>query len=264
MYKEYADRKQTLKELSEKTELSIQHIQRLLDKGSGATGEIFIPKKPTPLLMDSTFFGRSYGFLVARITGKNILWKEIDGEKIRYYRELLEDLKTLDFPFSSFVIDGRRGVRELLETMFPGIPVQHCQFHQKKTVINYVSRNPKLEASKELLSLTKTLTKVTEKKFSEGLNNWHTKWKDFLKEKSTHPITGKKYFTHRRLRSAYFSLKRNLPYLFTCKEFPELNIPNTTNSCDGSFAHWKQKVKIHRGLRKDRRKKMVDYLLSNS
>ena len=41
------------------------------------------------------------------------------------------------------------------------------------------------------------------------------------------------------------------------------NIPNTTNSCDGSFAHWKQKVKIHRGLRKDRRNKMINYLLNN-
>ena len=55
-----------------------------------------------------------------------------------------------------------------------------------------------------------------------------------------------------------------MPYLFTYLKYPELNIPNTTNSCDGSFAHCKNKVKIHRGLRKDRRKKMIDYLLSNS
>jgi len=67
-----------------------------------------------------------------------------------------------------------------------------------------------------------------------------------------------------RLRSAFRSLRTNLPYLFTCKDLPELDIPNTTNSCDGSFAHWKQKIKIHRGLAKHRRKKMINFLLENS
>jgi len=236
----------------------------MLDSVRPSSGEVFIPRKPTTLILDATFFGRSYGFLVARIKGRNIHWKEIDGEKIRYYADLLNDLKTLEYPFSSFAIDGRRGVKKLLESMFPGLPIQHCQFHQKKTVINYISTKPRLEASKELLSLVKILTKITEKEFSKFLENWHKKWEKFLKEKSENILTGKKHFTHKRLRSAYFSLKRNLPYLFTYLKYPELHMPNTTNSCDGSFAHWKNKVKIHRGLRKDRRKKMIDYLLSNS
>lgn len=214
--------------------------------------------------MDATFFGRNYGFLVARANGKNIIWKEIDGEKILYYREILKNLKSVEFPFSSFVIDGRRGVKTLLKEMFPNFPVQHCQFHQKKTVINYISTKPRLEASKELLSLTKNLVYTTKEEFSGNLQEWHIRWEEFLKEKTENLLTGRKTYTHKRLRSAYFSLKRNLPHLFTCLEFPALNIPNTTNSCDGSFAHWKQKVKIHRGLRKDRRKKMIDYLLSNS
>lgn len=104
--------------------------------------------------------------MVARIKGKNIHWKEIDGEKIIYYRELLEDLKTLEYPFSSFVIDGRRGVKKLLESMFPELPIQHCQFHQKRTVISYISTKPRLEASKELLLLVKFLTKMTQLNFS--------------------------------------------------------------------------------------------------
>lgn len=69
---------------------------------------------------------------------------------------------------------------------------------------------------------------------------------------------------HRRLRSARRSLKTNLPFLFTYKYYAELQIPNTTNSCDGSFAHWKQKLKIHRGLREDRRNKVINFLLNDS
>lgn len=148
--------------------------------------------------------------------------------------------------------------------MFPACPVQHCQFHQKQTVQKYISKNPKLPASKELQFIVKKLTKSTEKEFENLLFTWHKKWNNFLKEKSINLETGRKRYTHTRLRSAYFSLKRNSPYLFTYLKFPELKIPNTTNSIDGSFSHWKNKVKLHRGLRPDRRKKMIDYLLFNS
>ncbi|HEY4478754.1 MAG TPA: hypothetical protein VI981_00100, partial [Candidatus Paceibacterota bacterium] len=45
-----------------------------------------------------------------------------------------------------------------------------------------------------------------------------------------------------KVRGAYLSMERNLPYLFTYQKYPELNIPNTTNSLDGSFTHLKDKV----------------------
>jgi hypothetical protein len=51
-------------------------------------------------------------------------------------------------------------------------------------------------------------------------------------------------------RSAYRSLRLNLPYLFTYEKYPELNIPNTTNSFDGCFAYLKQLVRVHRGVKK--------------
>jgi hypothetical protein len=216
------------------------------------------------LLLDATFFGRGYGILVARISGKNIHWREIKTENLNEYRTLLNELKTLKFPFSSFAIDGRAGVKNLLKSMFPTLPIQHCQFHQKQTVQKYISKNPNLLASKELAKIVQKLTKYKKKEFKELLFGWHKKWDWFLKEKTLNTETGRKYYTHGRLRSAYFSLKRNLPHLFIYLEFPELKIPNTTNSIDGSFSHWKNKVKLHRGLRQDRRKKMIDVLLFNS
>ncbi len=236
-------------------------MQKIFDNTNILTGEVFIPKNPTALLLDATFFGRGYGILVSRILGKNIHWREIKTENLQEYKLLLDELKTLKFPFSSFVIDGRAGVKSLLQSMFPACPVQHCQFHQKQTVQRYISKNPNLLASKELAIIVKKLTKSKRNEFEDLLFEWHKKWDDFLKEKSLNIKTGKKRYTHSRLRSAYFSLKRNLPFLFIYLEFPKLNIPNTTNSIDGSFSHWKNKVKIHRGLRPDRRKKMIDYLL---
>ena len=66
--------------------------------------------------------------------------------------------------------------------------------------------------------------------------------------------TKKWHYTHKRLLKCLFFFKNNLPWLFTFQDFPELHIPNTTNSCDGSFAHWKSKVKLHRGLSKKKKK----------
>jgi hypothetical protein len=169
--------------------------------------------------------------LVFRANGKNIYWKEINGEKLEYLNQCLDDLIFLSYQFKSFTIDGRR----------------------------YTTNNPKTDCGKELKELMKTLTISTREKFENNLIKIVKKYENFLKERNEN-----NQFKHRRLRSAFRSLKTNLPYLFTCLDYPKLQIPNTTNSCDGSFAHWKQKVKIHRGLSKERRTKMINYLLENS
>ncbi|MCD6337108.1 MAG: hypothetical protein J7M01_02610, partial [Candidatus Marinimicrobia bacterium] len=59
-----------------------------------------------------------------------------------------------------------------------------------------------------------------------------------------------------RLRSAYRSLRANTPYLFTCQNYPELKIPDTTNSLDGSFTNLESKLSNHQGI-KDHMKIML-------
>ena len=104
-----------------------------------------------------------------------------------------------------------------------------------------------------------SLTNISPEIFQSLVQTWAEIYQDFLNERNE-----KRAFKHRKLRRAARSLKTNMPYLFTYKHHPQLNIPNTTHSWDGSFAHWKQKLKIHRGLRKHRRRrnKMIHFLLS--
>ena len=130
-----------------------------------------------------------------------------------------------------------------------------------KIVTKYLTRKPETEAGKELRSVMLTLSHTNEKEFALLLTTYNKKWGDYLKEKTY--VTGTKhwYHTHKKVRSAYRSLETNLPYLFTYQKYPELNIPNTTNSLDGSFVHLKDKVKIHHGLRKDRRYKLIEEIL---
>jgi len=87
------------------------------------------------------------------------------------------------------------------------------------------------------------------------------KWKEFLKERTVNHETGKWFYTHKRLRSAYRSLKTNLPYLFTYQKYPKLNIPNTTNSLDGTFSNFKSLLRMHKGLTRARRYKVICEIL---
>lgn len=263
-YRKYASGRQTLGDLSGDMNICQRTLKKYFDNHYPVTGEIFIPQKPVNLVIDATFFTRSDGALIARANSKNLLWREIETEKAEYYEELIGTLAAAGTLFSAFVIDGKRGVLHMILKKFPNIPVQFCQFHQIQIITRYLSKKPKLEAGKELRNLTLTITETDRGTFTSSLNNWGEKWEDFLTEKTVDPISGRWHFTHGRLKSACRSLKTNLPYLFTYLDYPELKIPNTTNSCDGSFAHWKGKLGVHRGLTKERKRKMMNYLLENS
>ncbi len=221
-----------------------------------------IKPQPTVIVPDTTFWGRHYGVVVFRSWDlkRNIWWNEVPSEKNAHYYYGKKILEERGWTFKAAVIDGRRG----LDTVFKDIPVQMCHFHQLKTVTKYLTRRPRTDAGKELRSLALTLTKTNEKIFTEKLFAWEKKWHSFYTEK-TH-VTGTKHwhYTHKSVRSAYMSLKRNLPRLFTYQKYPELNIPNTTNTIDGFFASLKKKVAAHHGLRKDRRYKVICELLKKS
>ncbi len=217
------------------------------------------------MVCDATFYGcRSdkLGTLVFKdITQTEVLiWKHIDSETIFDYKQLLQTLLDLGYTIEAIIIDGKRG----LYKAFEDFPVQMCHFHQRKTINRYLTRNPRLEASKDLQKIMYGLTKTTLKHFTKKLAEWHTKYQSFLEEKTLSSVTGKEQFTHPRIRSAYRSLITNLPYLFTYKNKKDIVIHNTTNAIDGGvFSPMKKLIKIHNGFTKNLKIKMIDdYLVS--
>ena len=71
------------------------------------------------------------------------------------------------------------------------------------------------------------------------------------------------HYRQSALRSAFRSIESNLLYLFTYTDLKNSNIPPTNNHLEGMFGHIKERVKIHRGLDKNRKKKAVRFLLKN-
>lgn len=139
-----------------------------------------------------------------------------------------------------------------------------CHFHQKAIINRYLTKKPKMEASKHLKQIVEFLGEINKKEFKILLNDFLKTRKDFLNEKSFNPETNRYYFTHKRLRSAVRSITTNFKYLFTYQDYPNLKIPNTTNSLDGGvFSYLKRLLKNHNGLSKDFKKKLIDEFLEN-
>ena len=212
-------------------------------------------------VMDCVFFGRTSGYLVVRDPHRkeNIYWSEIERETLNEYRCARDTLESIGFVIRAVVADGKPGLKPL----YKDIPVQMCHFHQKQIITRYLTRKPRLEAGIELRNLVHGLCDEEEKEFDRKLAAWHDKWSEFLAERTVNPETGKWHYTHKRLRSAYKSLKKHLPYLFAYKHHPDLGIPNTTNGLEGSFSHLKELVRVHRGLKADLKRKIINSILQN-
>lgn len=206
--------------------------------------------------MDTTYFGRVFGVMAFKdsISGQFLLKKYVKHETNKLYKEGIEEIARRGISIQSIICDGRKG----LLGMFGNIPMQMCQFHQIAIITRYLTIRPKIPAGIELRTLSLKLTKVKKAAFSSLLEEWYNKWENYLKERTTSAITGKTHYTHKRLRSAYFSLKRNLQWLYTCEDYQELMIPNTTNALDGEFSDLKKKLRNHNGLNINRKKKFID------
>jgi len=250
---EYLTGKQTYSQLADKYSCSVKTIQRKIDQAKTIVNSTF-PNKVN-VLMDTTYFGRKFGVMVFKdsLSGTILLKKYVKQETNLLYFQGIEEIARRGIKIQSIICDGRRG----LFSLFSNVPMQYCQFHQVKTIRTYLTKKPKMQASKELWELTLLLSQTDKESFIGGLNEWYEKWKSFLDERKIDE-QGRKRYVHKKLRSAYRSLKTNLPWLFTWYDFRELNIPNTTNAIDGHFADLKNKLRNHNGLSQARKVKLIN------
>ena len=257
IWQEYTQGKQTYQQLASKYRCSKRTIQRKIDLYN-----VEIPKKQVRsviVLMDTTYWGRSFGVMLFKdaITKENLLKFYVKTESNYLYIQGIKELKEKGYTVLAIVCDGRRG----LLNSFGNIPIQMCQFHQAAIIRRYITKNPRLPAAIELKELVRLLPKTDKESFEGTLNEWFSKWTIFLNERTINENTGKSFYTHKRLRSAYRSLNTNIKYLFTWYDYIELGIPNTTNAIDGHFADLKNKLRNHNGLSIKHKKNFIDEFL---
>jgi hypothetical protein len=209
--------------------------------------------------MDTTYWGKNFGVMLFKdeITKENLHKYYVRAETNALYKQGIKKLEEQGFVIRGIVCDGRRG----LINSFNGIPIQMCQFHQAAIIRKYITKNPRMPAAIELKEITSLMKQTDKESFEGALNEWHDRWKTFLNERTINQETGKSFYTHKRLRSAYRSLRTNLKWLFTWYDYIELGIPNTTNAIDGHFSDLKNKLRNHNGLSRKRKIKFIDEFL---
>ncbi len=268
-YQKYARNQRTLEDIAEEIGMSKRNLQRKFDKLCVFTGEVQAVKPGTSVVvtMDATNIGNNRMLTVLRDTQKkNLYWSWSKTEKVEHYEKCLKSLVTLGYSFSAFVIDGRKGVRQMLERKYLNTPIQYCQKHQIEVVKRLIPKRARTQAAQYLRSITIRISIFLEVQISTALEIWQILYGELLNEKTFHSYSTtlrKWWYTHKNLRSAFCSLKRNLFYVFTCQKYPSLSIPNTTNICDGYFSHLKDRLNRHRGLSPLRKFNMTNFLLEN-
>ena len=116
-----------------------------------------------------------------------------------------------------------------------------------------------MEAGKVLFAMAKSLHTTDGLTFERRLIWYFQRYQNFLDERTMHPVSGEKSWTHENLRQAAQSLKTFKQFLFTF-EF-DRRIPKTTNSLEGHFSHIRDIVEIHRGLSRQHKEKVLHSIL---
>jgi hypothetical protein len=236
--------------------------------------------KSINLLIDATFFGRECGFLVFHDCQKLIYFKEIKTESVKDFREGINTLKASNYLICSITIEAEEATLKTSENCWerflfkcshnlfyfncvscklPASLRHLCLFHQKAIIRRYIADRPRSQCGKDLKELMHHLCKPeSHQEFIDQFYRLKDQYHYFLNQRNE---LG--HYKHSALRSAFRSIDSNMLYLFTYSDFKGLNIPPTNNHLEGMFGHIKERVKIHRGLTKNRKKKAVRFLLKN-
>lgn len=249
----YLHGKQTVAQISRNTGLSASTIKRRL---ASLSIEWTQPKVTGSgvVHLDATYFGRNTGVLLALEsgTGRLLYMQHIAHEHISDYEDAINHIVSTGYQVQGVVIDGL----QKLFTVLAEYKIQMCQFHMVAIIRRKLTKNPQLEAGKELLDLAYRMKVLRRDAFTYEFDTWKRKWYDFLKEKTTNELTGRTIFTHQRLRSAMISISTYLSFLFTYEEVE--GMPNTNNMIEGTFTDMKKALRNHPGMNEENRKRMMN------
>lgn len=236
-----------------------------------------VPRSHRYVMADGTYV--PYGWYLLILTGDDgrpIGWQWCSTETKASYSRLFRRLKRPGL----LVCDGGRGCLAAIEQRWKDVAVQRCLVHVLRNTRVDPTHKPKSEVGKTLLNLARELTRVGTGTADEAaawladLNAWHGEHGDHLKERTTarqdsaHAKGRKWWWTHERLRHAYFRLVRlnraGMLFAFcdpaTTKD--DGSLPSTTNQLEGGVnAVVKRTLDHHRRLSEEHMKRCCEWVV---
>lgn len=222
-------------------------------------------KGPAHILIDASYF--SGGLCLILYYDHDIryvqLYRHTDTEKYKEIKEDLENLKVLGVQLASVTCDGHKAILKAVRTVYPDALIQRCLVHLKRQARTWLSSKPKLPQAIALLAITPQITYIkTHEERTAWLYEfylWHEENKDFVNEQTRSAETGRLWYTHKNLHAAASLIMIALPNMFHYLDNPA--IPTTTNRLENYFAHLKDKLTLHRGLRFEAKKNFIKWYL---
>ena len=204
--------------------------------------------------------GRENVALICKAFPAAIRWSFAERETAASWKGFLQNL-----PHPAVVvIDGQKGLSKVISQLWPEVKIQRCLVHVERLARIRLTRQPKSQAGKELLSLVHRLFDVQngkqKRRWLALYRRWERRHDAFLIERSEgEPDPGKKrrwWYAHRNIRAARSLIRNALPNLFTYVGNPE--IPRSTNHVEGGInSRIKELIHRHRGLNDEQKRVLV-------
>lgn len=212
------------------------------------------------VLVDGVWVG-SWCLLIAVTETLEVLaWQWCARESTAAWTALLERI-----PAPAVVVcDGGAGIASAVRRVWPKTRTQRCLFHVQMNIRRYLTLNPRTDAGRRLLVLSRELSKVRDEDqviaWRLKLEAWWQAHGHLTKERS---YDGRRYwFTHDRLRKAWQLLAKlsRDGTLFTHVSYGNAR---TTSPLEGGINNGIRTVlRNHRGMSEPHMKRAAEWFLT--
>ncbi len=254
MWNAYQNGKQTISQLAEHNHLSTSSIKRRLRKIECIWTQPDLIGQMGYVHLDVTYWGHNWGVILAldETTNKPLYVAFVKSETTQDYRTAIDSITTAGYTIRGIIIDGKKALFKEFEKH----PIQMCQFHILQIVRRYLTNNPKMKASVDLMLLMRKMRHQTKEGFEAEYAAWKRQYTEFLNKRVTHK-DGRICYLHRKVRTVVRSIDFYLPYLFTFQRPEYEGMPNTNNKIEGTFTDLKKSLNNHTGMSQQNRKRFI-------
>jgi hypothetical protein len=214
-------------------------------------------KKIIWLKVDATHLGR-WGCITVYKAGTDILyWQFSEREYYDVYVSGLWWLMRVGYSIQGVTSDWHGSIVAAAKLVIPTVPHQRCLVHTQRLCQTLLTQQPKTEAGQALLQIVQMLNTIKNHYEVRIWINWLTLWEkrygEFVKNRTfgTKDDGGRTWwYTHKNLRRAFRTLRLSQAHLFLYLD--HIGLDKDTNGLEAEFTYLKEKLHVHRGLKRDR------------
>lgn len=213
--------------------------------------------------IDAQYYGDDC-VIVVKVDKEIIYWQCFKKESFENYLIVFSKLKELNYEVIAVTSDWHSSLVSVVKYILPQIPHQRCLVHTQRRCRSLLTKNPRTQAGKDLYEIVHYLNKITTKYEANIWLKWFERCEARYREVTNERTNGIKedgtktwWYTHKNLRFVFRTLKRSRDHLFLYLEHK--NLDKDTNGLESEFSHLKQKIGMHRGLKRTRKLAMISW-----